>query len=51
MQELLHGTKAKVDKYGNYTIRVFKYRFVFSLVDNEDGTPKHAVLLTAFKYS
>lgn len=40
---------AKVDKYGNYTIKINNYRFAFMLVNNEDGTPKHAVLVTAFK--
>lgn len=40
---------AKADKFGNYTIRINNYRFVFMLVDKEDGTPDHAVLVTAFK--
>ena len=46
---LLHGYSAKLDMYGNYTIRLDNFRFSFMLVDNEDGTPKHAVLITAYK--
>ena len=39
---------SQVDKYGNYTIKLNNYRFAFILVDKEDGTPDHAVLITAF---
>lgn len=39
---------AKQDKYGNYIIKVDNYRFVFAFRE-EDGIPKEAVLLTAFK--
>lgn len=33
----------------NYMFKVANYRFIFTLVDNDDGTPKYVVLLTAFK--
>ena len=40
---------ARPDKYGNYTIRVNQYRFVFTLKEKDNGTPDHAVLITAYK--
>lgn len=48
-KELNRGITCKEDKYGNYMFKVANYRFIFTLVDNDDGTPKYAVLLTAFK--
>lgn len=50
LQECLQkNIAAKEDKFGNYAIKVANYRFIFMLVNNENGTPKHAVLVTAFK--
>ena len=49
LKQKLDITKAKSDKYGNYTIRSGNYRFTFALVDKEDGSPDHAVLITLFK--
>lgn len=46
---LTRNVPANLDKYGNYTIKIDNFRFAFMLVDNDDGTPKHAVLVTAFK--
>lgn len=48
-QAINRNITAKYDKYGNYTIKVKDYRFAFMLVDKEDLTPDHAVLVTAFK--
>lgn len=48
-KQLQNNIVAKYDKSGNYTIKTGAYRFCFMLENNDDGTPKHAVLITAFK--